>query len=143
MMPSGRDAQMTICGDLNCSRCCHEREIVLTHDDIDRLLTMGHYEQTFARSSRWGHNLKELIFIDGDCIFLKGGRCSVYANRPTACKVFPLTLGDSGPTVDPSCPHRETFSRDNVFIREAGKGLQRIIEDVEKTISRSEQNKRT
>jgi Fe-S-cluster containining protein len=133
---------MTICGELQCSKCCHEREIVLTHQDVDRLLTMGHYEQTFAKPSRWGHDLKELIFIEGDCIFLKGGRCSIYHNRPTACKIFPMTMGGNGPSLDPSCPHKEQFKKDPMFINEAGKGLRRIIEDVEKTISNYERRHR-
>jgi hypothetical protein len=51
-----------------------------------------------------------------------------------------LTLGDGGPAVDISCPHGEIFKQDQVFIREAGKGLQRIIDDVERTISKSEHN---
>jgi Fe-S-cluster containining protein len=133
-LPSGRDAQMTICGELNCSKCCHDREVVLTHQDVERLLTMGHYEQTFARPSKWGQNLKELIFMGGDCIFLKQERCSIYQNRPSACRVFPMTLGDNGPSMDPSCPHGEHFERNPAFITEANNGLKRIIEDVEKTI---------
>ena len=82
---------MSICAQHNCSICCHDREVVLTHEDVSRLLTMGHYEQTFARPSRHGHNLKELVFLGGECIFLKTGKCSVYYNRPTACRIFPMS----------------------------------------------------
>ncbi|MFW3146148.1 MAG: YkgJ family cysteine cluster protein [Thermoplasmatota archaeon] len=128
---------MTICGNLNCSQCCHDREVILTHSDIEKLLTMGHYEQTFARPSRWGQNLKELIFYNGTCIFLEGGKCSVYGNRPTACRIFPVTLGDDGPELDLSCPHRENFKHDSSFMTQANSGLKRIVEDVQNTIARA------
>ena len=131
----GTGCTVTICGDIGCSKCCHDREVVLTHHDIDRLLTMGHYEQTFARPSRWGHNLKELIFFQGECIFLQGGKCAVYNNRPTACRAFPMTLGETGSEIDPSCPHGDHFRVDDSFVEEAGNGLKRIIEDVERTIA--------
>ncbi|MGA1848357.1 MAG: YkgJ family cysteine cluster protein [Thermoplasmatota archaeon] len=137
-MPSGRDAQMTLCGDFQCSQCCTNREIILTHDDIHRLLTMGHYEQVFAKPSKWGHNLKEMIFVDGSCIFLQSGKCSVYNNRPTACRIFPMTLGKNGAEMDPSCPHGDHFARDNSFIESARSGLHRIIDDIERTISISQ-----
>ncbi len=128
---------MSICGDLNCSQCCHDREVILTHEDIDRLLTMGHYEQTFARISKWGYNLKELIFVDGKCVFLENGQCSVYQNRPTACKVFPLTSNGNSGVIDPSCPHASGFKTDKVFLSEANTGLKRIIKDIESTIKRA------
>ncbi|MBN1389892.1 MAG: YkgJ family cysteine cluster protein [Candidatus Thermoplasmatota archaeon] len=128
---------MTICMDMKCTKCCQEREIVLTHDDVHKLLTMGHYEQTFARPSKWGHNLKELVFIQGKCIFLKDGICSVYKNRPAACRAFPMTLGDRGPVIDPSCPHGEHFRNDPNFKTEAEIGLKLIIEDIERTIAYS------
>ena len=133
----GTGCNLTICGDISCSKCCHDREVILTHQDIERLLTMGHYEQTFSRPSRWGHNLKELIFYQGECIFHQGGKCSVYSNRPTACRIFPMTLGVSGMEIDPKCPHGSQFRSDPAFMQEAGNGLQRIIEDVERTISLS------
>ena len=128
---------MTICGDLNCSLCCHEREVILTHEDINRLLTMGHYEQTFSKSSRHGHNLKELIFIDGDCIFLNKGSCSVYHNRPTSCTIFPFTMVNGDETIDRDCTHSSMFENDQVFISSGREGLQGIIKDIQHTISSS------
>jgi len=126
---------MSICEKYNCSTCCHDREVILTHEDVTKLLTMGHYEQVFAMPSRHGHNLKELIFQGGDCIFLKAGRCSVYENRPTACRIFPYTYGDNGGIVDPACPHGKEFQGDQNFLRIASAGMDRIVEDVEKTVT--------
>jgi Fe-S-cluster containining protein len=98
---------------------------------------MGHYEQVFARPSKHGHNIKELIFMDGECIFLKSGRCSVYNNRPTACKIFPYTFDNGKETVDHDCPHCRNFEEDKNFISSGKEGLQRIIEDIQRSISLS------
>jgi len=126
---------MTICAQNNCSICCHDREVVLTHEDVSKLLTMGHYEQTFARPSRHGHNLKELVFLGGECIFHKLGKCSVYYNRPTACRIFPMTLQENGPGLDNLCPHCSEFKTDEEFIAASETGLNRIITDVQRTLS--------
>ena len=126
---------MSICERLNCSHCCHDREVILTHEDVTKLLTMGHYEQVFARPSRHGHNLKELIFERGDCIFLKSGRCSVYENRPTACRIFPFTYDETGGSIDPACPHGDSFENDENFLRNSRIGMEIIVQDVEKTVT--------
>lgn len=126
---------MTICAQNNCSICCHDREVVLTHEDVSRLLTMGHYEQTFARQSRHGHNLKELVFLGGECIFQKSGKCSVYYNRPIACRIFPMTLQGNGPGLDSLCPHCSEFKEDQEFMAASENGLNRIISDVQRTLS--------
>jgi Fe-S-cluster containining protein len=103
---------------------------------------MGHYEQTFARQSRHGHNLKELIFMDGDCIFLKNGSCSVYNNRPTACKIFPYTMDKGDECFDTGCPHHKEFEKDEAFIDSARDGFSRIIEDIQSTMSKFQERQR-
>lgn len=129
---------MSICGDLNCSQCCHNREIILTQEDVDRLCYMGHYEQTFAVPSRHGMNLRELCFIKGDCIFLKSGKCAVYENRPTACRIFPYTLTEKGEGIDHNCPHHEEFRGEPTFVSNGKDGIKRIIADIERSIKVSE-----
>jgi hypothetical protein len=52
-----------------------------------------------------------------------------------------LTLGRNGAEIDSSCPHREHFTGDDVFIEHARVGLHRIIEDIEKTIALSKSSK--
>ena len=138
IQPSGWDALMSKCGDLNCSLCCHNREIFLTQDDVDRLCYMGHYEQTFAVPSRYGGNLRELCFIDGDCIFLRNGICSVYENRPTSCRIFPYTLTEHGEGIDHNCPHHREFEMEQNFVSNGKAGLQRIIRDIEKSLQFAE-----
>lgn len=81
--------------------------------------------------------MKEMIFMDGDCIFLKDGSCSVYENRPTACRIFPLTSNGNEGMIDQSCPHADKFETDPLFLSEANSGLKRIIQDIEETIDRA------
>ena len=125
---------MSICEKHNCSQCRHEREVILTHQDLTRLRTMGHYEETFARKSRHGHNLKELIFENGDCVFLKNGRCSVYYNRPLACKIFPYTFDGEKGLIDINCPHAGEFRSDPSFLPRAEMGMESILDDIDRTL---------
>jgi Fe-S-cluster containining protein len=111
--------------------------VILTKKDITKLLTFGHYEQVFAKPSRHGMGLKELIFVNGECVFLKTGKCSVYANRPTACRIFPYNSDGTSETIDPECPHAADFQADKAFIDYAKAGMREIVEDVEKTIRSS------
>lgn len=126
---------MSICQKYECSLCCKDREVVLTRKDITKLLTYGHYEQVFSRPSKYGHNIKELIFVDGECVFLKNDRCTVYNNRPTACRIFPYSIDECGGCVDDACPHSNEFKQDRSFIAYARSQMDDIIEDINKSIS--------
>jgi len=125
---------MTICQSHDCSLCCRDREVVLTKKDITRLLTYGHYEQVFARPSKHAKNIKELIFVNGECVFLKDDKCSVYDNRPTACRIFPYCFDGRKGCVDDECPHADEFREDAAFLSRAESGMREIIEDVERSI---------
>jgi len=129
---------MTICQSSNCSLCCRNREVILTKKDITKLLTFGHYEQVFAKPSRHGMNLKELIFVNGDCVFLKSNKCSVYENRPMACRIFPYCSDGSASGIDNECPHADEFRADPAFLGYAEAGMREIVADVERTIRSSQ-----
>lgn len=126
---------MTICQKYDCSLCCRDREVVLTRKDITKLLTYGHYEQVFARPSKYGHNIKELIFVDGECVFLKHNKCTVYANRPTACRIFPYCLDENGGCIDDECTHSKEFKNDESFMSYAQCQMDDIIDDIRKSMS--------
>jgi Fe-S-cluster containining protein len=111
--------------------------VILTKKDITRLLTYGHYEQVFAKPSRHGMGLKELIFVNGECVLLKNNKCSVYENRPTACKIFPYTSDGTRGSIDSECPHADEFKGDPAFLSYAEAGMQEIVSDVERTIRSS------
>lgn len=106
----------------------------MTRDDLTKLRTMGHYEQAFARPSKHGYNLKELIFINGDCVFLKDGQCSVYHNRPAACRVFPFSFSGKGSCVDSACPHAGEFKKDPVFMEMGKNEMEKIVGEIERSI---------
>ncbi len=74
-----------------CGRCCHHKRIPLAPYDILRLsrhLGLGTGEFLHRYTERDGPWLR--VTDDGGCVFLDGGRCSVHADRPFACRVYPL-----------------------------------------------------
>jgi len=94
-----------------CGGCCRNNTILLKPYDIYRLsrslgMTTGdflkkHCVRYTGKDS--GLPLAILRFRDngrGACPFLVGGRCSVHADRPSVCRLYPLgtvALGDEGP----------------------------------------------
>jgi Fe-S-cluster containining protein len=59
----------------------------------------------------------QLVNLDGHCIFLVDGRCSVHDDRPEGCRLYPLILDLSVDRVvlDTVCPWvgEFTFNREN------------------------------
>ena len=44
------------------------------------------------------------------CFFLREDKCSVYADRPAGCRIYPLVLNERERVVrDEDCPHRAEF----------------------------------
>lgn len=74
-----------------CGRCCHHKRIPLGPYDILRLARhLGLKTGEFLRRhvERDGPWLSATP--DGACMFLDAGRCAVHADRPLACRVYPL-----------------------------------------------------
>ncbi len=86
------------------NRCCRTPTIALSPYDILRLktflgLTSGEFLQRYTlQVIEEGSNLP-LVFIDaysspeGGCPFIGPTGCMVYAQRPAACRLFPITMG--------------------------------------------------
>ena len=112
-----------------CSACCYDTEMPLTEDDIARLVALGHARAAFVTYSAQG--TAQLNTVDAragetarPCFFLKEGQCSVYADRPTGCRIYPLVLNERGRLVrDDECPHRAEFALDPTQKRR----IQRVI----------------
>jgi len=74
-----------------CGRCCYHKRIPLGPYDVLRLARHGKLgtgeflRRHVAPDGPWLASRP-----DGSCVFLDGGRCTVHADRPLACRVYPL-----------------------------------------------------
>jgi Fe-S-cluster containining protein len=86
------------------NHCCREPTIILSPYDILRLkqrlgLTSGDFLGRYTRQIQEEHSRLPLLFLrlkegpEGGCTFLKAQGCTVYADRPAACRLFPITQG--------------------------------------------------
>lgn len=95
------------CLEAGCHECCLETEMPLSRLDVERLEALGHPRQRFAEVE---DGFTFLANIEGRCFFLDAeGSCSVYADRPEGCRLYPLVMDEamSGFRLDDLCPHRD------------------------------------
>ena len=78
----------------NCGICCTETEMLLTVKDIRRLEQKGFSRTSCAEIDKLGFAV--LKNREGYCVFydLKGRQCSVYDDRPSGCRVYPVILDE-------------------------------------------------
>lgn len=104
----------------------------LTVEDVARLEGMGHERAAFvAWSAEGSAQLATVEPAEGmpgrPCFFLRDERCSVYADRPAGCRIYPLVLNERARLVrDDECPHRGEFALDP----SAKRRIQRILSDL-------------
>jgi Fe-S-cluster containining protein len=86
------------------NRCCRTPTVILSPYDILRLkqalgITSRELLQRYTRQEIEPESNLPLILIDpsrsaaGSCPFLGAQGCLVYAHRPAACRLFPITMG--------------------------------------------------
>ena len=63
------------CG--SCSACCHQVVMVMPDEDMSGLFVRQLGSFTFLRRR-----------VDGSCVHLVDGKCSIWARRPRCCRVF-------------------------------------------------------
>ncbi len=92
-------------GGLACfNRCCLTPTIVLSPYDLLRLkqclgVSSGELLRRYTRLETEEMSNLPLVLVDlsaasgGGCSFLGAGGCLVYAHRPAACRLFPVTMG--------------------------------------------------
>jgi len=88
----------------NCGICCKETEMLLAEKDIKRLEKKGFSKKNFTEIDNQGYAV--LKNQDGYCVFydLKSRKCSVYVDRPSGCRVYPVILDeDKGIVFDDIC----------------------------------------
>ena len=81
------DAFGYVCG--RCNRCCHDKGIQVNPYEVARLArACGQSAAEFRESSLDGVYLKRTG--SGACVFLGPEGCTVHADRPLVCRVYPL-----------------------------------------------------
>ncbi|HZE21081.1 MAG TPA: YkgJ family cysteine cluster protein [Desulfobaccales bacterium] len=86
------------------NRCCRTPTVILSPYDILRLkqalgITSRELLQRYTRQELESESNLPLVLIDpgrsaeGSCPFLGAQGCLVYAHRPAACRLFPITMG--------------------------------------------------
>ncbi|MFO0550241.1 MAG: YkgJ family cysteine cluster protein [Polyangiaceae bacterium] len=77
---------------LDCAACCHDANVLLDDDDLERFRDAGRTDLTkppFVRRARDGK--VTLRFLGPKCQHLKrDNKCRIYAIRPFNCSVFPV-----------------------------------------------------
>jgi uncharacterized protein len=86
------------------NRCCRTPTVILSPYDILRLrqflgITSGEFLERYSRRQTEARSNLPLIFLDPfraaepGCPFLGDAGCTVYSQRPAACRLFPITMG--------------------------------------------------
>ena len=86
------------------NRCCRTPTIILSPYDLLRLkqgltITSGELLQRYTRQEIEGQSGLPLVFVEAfrsgasGCPFVGAKGCLVYAQRPAACRLFPITMG--------------------------------------------------
>ena len=114
----------------NCGVCCTETEMLLSKKDIKRLESKGYRRNSFVRCDKQGY--AELKNRDGYCVFYdrKNRRCSVYVDRPSGCRVYPVIVDEEkGIVLDTICESRNTISEGEKALR--GNRVVKLLEVID------------
>lgn len=105
--------------DISCfTKCCANLNLILTPYDILRLknrllISSGDFLERFAITKFEDHILFPMVYLkmkeDGDkkCPFVTHDGCSIYEDRPGACRIYPL--GRAAMKVDSRKDAKEDF----------------------------------
>jgi uncharacterized protein len=114
----------------NCGVCCTETEMLLSKKDIDRLEKKGYNQNQFVNFDKQGYAV--LKNREGYCVFydIKNRKCSVYADRPSGCRVYPVILDeDTGIILDNICQSRNTITQEEK--KEKGKKVIKLLKRID------------
>ena len=114
----------------NCGICCTETEMLLAVRDIRRLEKKGYNNNYFTEFDKQGYAV--LKNRDGYCVFydLKGRRCTVYADRPSGCRIYPVILDEEkGIVFDDICDSCVSISLKEKKVR--GKKVIKLLDKID------------
>ena len=104
--------------------------MLLSEKDISRLEKQGFNRGSFVRYDRDGYAF--LRNRQGHCVFYDSEQrcCSVYAMRPSGCRVYPVIIDEeNGVIVDSICCSQETI--DESEKKRRGKTVIKLLERIE------------
>jgi len=87
------------CGD--CFKCCGEKFFLapLILEDFDKV--RPYFE---IRAVKFDEIIPVMILVEGEvCKYLEDGKCTIYDNRPPACRIYPFSPYFDNITIDLSC----------------------------------------
>ncbi len=114
----------------NCGVCCTETEMLLSEKDITRLEKKGLSKSCFVKYDKQGY--AQLKNRKGYCVFYdaKKCQCSVYTDRPSGCRVYPVILDEEkGIVLDEICDSRNTITFKEKKTK--GKKVIRLLERID------------
>jgi hypothetical protein len=104
--------------------------MLLAEKDIKRLVNRGFSKSFFVKFSKQGY--AQLKNREGYCVFydVKKRRCSVYVDRPSGCRVYPVILDEEkGIILDEICQSRKTITDAEKSVK--GKRVIRLLERID------------
>jgi Fe-S-cluster containining protein len=118
------------------NRCCRTPTIILSPYDILRLrqflgITSSEFLKRYTRWQTEARSNLPLVFLDPfmaaepGCPFLGNAGCTVYSQRPAACRLFPITMGSQ---LTPKGLVDHYFCRELDYCRGFGSDVQWTVE---------------
>ena len=91
------------CGE--CAECCEGKFFLapLVLEDFEKVKNYFEIRAIVLN----GEIIPVMLLTDGEggsCLYLKNGKCSIYDNRPPACKIYPFSPFYDELFIDLSCP---------------------------------------
>ena len=122
-----------------CGVCCQETEMLLSSEDVRRLVKLGYPVNSFAICQDGYLFLRN---IDGHCVFFDPERqiCKIYSSRPSGCRIYPVIYDeDEGIKTDKICISRETVKEKE--LKNKGKQVIRLLEKIDAEAENRKQHK--
>ncbi len=116
---------------LNCGVCCTETEMLLSKEDIKRLMEKGYNKKFFLRYDKKGY--AQLRNRKGFCVFydIDKKRCVVYEDKPLGCNVYPVILDvDEEVIIDSICSSKDSISEQEKA--DKGKTVIRLLRQIDR-----------
>jgi Fe-S-cluster containining protein len=84
--------------------------MLLLDEDVQRIVDLGFEESYFVRTSSDGFKMLKNS-SKRRCVFHNGKLCTIYANRPAGCKLYPVIYNENlnRPVKDKLCPFNAEF----------------------------------